>query len=631
MLQLAHKYYRSVLGIFFITIIGISMLFFGVDFGGRSQDTYAIKINETEVGYDELNRRIQERELQLERALGENYRQFAAQLLQGVQQQVIDEIINENLLHQAVLEEGMAPGKEFVKNLLGQLFQGNFSMEKYQALLQQIQTSAPVFEERLASETLSLQLRGLMRHVSLFAPDALTEQLFRERETKYSLTVLSLSPDTTQKNVETPDDATLEQFFTSNLIEYEVPAQIRATYTRFPAEKYRSDVVVLEEDIEAYYLDHEREFRIPAQARIREIVLPLKEDDISEQLKIEGLADELTTRLAAGEDFVAIAKEHSQDELKGQPSEWINRGAQGVAFDSVVFATETPLNTPTRIATGKEIRIVEVLERTEDSLKPLDEVRSTIEERIRLADAPIYAAERARTLFEGWQTGETPLEELLKEEGLTLEKTENFISMRDVKSGAERAIMKSALEQVGIERLLVDIGNELALVFIEEYREPEVPAFETVRETVLEQYRKAEAPAKAREMASDAALFLREETETTPSEKELTAKGFSVKTFTEKKVQELREAPFSDPSVQQALVSRSTPGLLPMSPIEVNGTQYIIRLDALTPPEESAFDEQQEELMEQSSQRIARLLESSLVAHLKSQGDIDIAPAVFNR
>ena len=64
------------------------MLFLGVDVGGGPKQTYAIKINESEVGHEELNRRTQEREMQIERALGENYRQFAGQLLKGLKQSI---------------------------------------------------------------------------------------------------------------------------------------------------------------------------------------------------------------------------------------------------------------------------------------------------------------------------------------------------------------------------------------------------------------------------------------------------------------------------------------------------------------------------------------------------------------
>ena len=607
------------------------MLFLGVDFGGGPQQTYAIKINESEVGYEELNRRTQEREMQIERALGENYRQFAGQLLKGLQQQVVDEIINENLLHQAVTEEGMAPGKQFVQNLLVQLFQGNFSMEKYQLLLRQIQTTAPAFENRLATETLSLQLRGLMRHVSLFPPEQLAEQIFRQKETLYTVSSFSLSPEAVRAKVEIPEDEVLEQFFYENQIDYEIPARIRATYVRFPAESYRRGVAILEEDVEAYYLDHEREFRIPAAARIREIVLPLKEGDISEQLKTEGIADELVERLANGDDFLKIAKEYSQDSLKGEASEWIARGTQGIEFDSAIFSDESPLNTITRVATPKQIRLVEILERKDDSVKPLDEVREQIEESIRLTDAPIYAAEKARTLFETWQEGNTSLEELVKNEQLKIEKLEKLTSLQDATTPSIRAIVKEALEQLGEERLLVDVGTELALVFIDEYRELELPAFDDVREKVIEQYRTAEAPALARQIAIETTGALVGENGEALSENILKERGFSVKKYSDKKAQELRELPFTEPAVQEALVSQTEAGILASSPLDINGTQYIIQVNKTTPPNQSIFSEQQDALKQQSSQKIARLLEVGLLAHLKSKGEIDIAPAVFNQ
>ena len=122
MLQVIHKYYRSVLGTFFIGIIGISMLFFGVDFGGGRRESYALKINDTEVGFAQFEQRKQEKMAQLFQNLGANYQQFAAQLLEGMNQRIIDELIDETLLQETARQEGFAPGKAFVEKLVEQFF-----------------------------------------------------------------------------------------------------------------------------------------------------------------------------------------------------------------------------------------------------------------------------------------------------------------------------------------------------------------------------------------------------------------------------------------------------------------------------------------------------------------------------
>jgi parvulin-like peptidyl-prolyl isomerase len=129
----------------------------------------------------------------------------------------------------------------------------------------------------------------------------------------------------------------------------------------------------------------------------------LKQDDLTAKIGTEGLAEEILQKLEDGEPFEKLAQEYSDDAKKGELSAWIERGSQGEDFDEIFFAEDVQLGARELISTPTEIRIVELMEQEAEGLQPLDSVRDDIIEAIQKREAPIYAAEKARELFEKWQ------------------------------------------------------------------------------------------------------------------------------------------------------------------------------------------------------------------------------------
>ncbi|MCI5065342.1 SurA N-terminal domain-containing protein [bacterium] len=641
MLQLIHKYYNSVLGTVLIVIIGISMLFLGVDFGGGPQEVYAVKIDDTEVGFQEFEQRKEQRTAQLIQALGKNYQQFAPQLLEGMNQRIIDEIIDETLLQESARELGLAPGKDFIQKLVQKYFPNGFSLEAYRNFLRQTGNSAPAFEQSLQNDTLAMQLRGLLEQSALQPPDLLVRARYAQEERRYSFRISTVTPERALSQVEEPTEETLREFFEENMLSYELPARVKISYATVPKEQYGALVEVLDEDIELYYVDNPREFRTPAQVKVQEIVLKQNSADLSEQIGVDGLAEEILKRAKEGEDIEKLAKEYSDDVRKGTPSEWIERGTQGNSFDQEFFGEGIAVGKVALVRTPANVRIVKLVEQKSEALKPLEDVREEIRAKIVEREAPIYAAEKTRELYEQWtalpEEGDEArsLANLSEEEQLQLTEGDKLTSLADA-TPIERPIIREAIESSGQRKLLVDIGRTLALAEVLEYRESEVPAFEELRSQLTTDFKKQESQQLARTLAEEANILLQEkEGDTERSSEELTeelkALGAEVTTIEEKKPNEFREIPLNSAEVRRAVLATSSPGVVRESPFEVNGNQYILEVTALKEAPEEGFQEAAERLEEQSSERLALLLQESLLNHLKTKHEIDVHPSAFQR
>jgi parvulin-like peptidyl-prolyl isomerase len=139
-------------------------------------------------------------------------------------------------------------------------------------------------------------------------------------------------------------------------------------------------VAVGDKEVEAYYRDHPQEFTVPAEATVREIVLLTEGADPA---KRRADAEAVRARAAAGEDFAALAKEVSQAGTKdsGGLLGTIHKGDIAPELEASAFSIPTGSVSPV-IEMTHGFHVLKVDARTEERLKPLEEVREATRDKI---------------------------------------------------------------------------------------------------------------------------------------------------------------------------------------------------------------------------------------------------------
>jgi peptidyl-prolyl cis-trans isomerase D len=132
-----------------------------------------------------------------------------------------------------------------------------------------------------------------------------------------------------------------------------------------PATRYEDpEFPVSEDDIEAYYRDHQDEFAVPARATVRYAVLP-KAPLAADTAASLDRARSLRQRIREGADFAELARAESSDPAtapSGGDMGVFGRGRQIAPVDSAVFAGPTGvLAEPVRSSFG--FHIIDVMER----------------------------------------------------------------------------------------------------------------------------------------------------------------------------------------------------------------------------------------------------------------------------
>jgi peptidyl-prolyl cis-trans isomerase SurA len=148
--------------------------------------------------------------------------------------------------------------------------------------------------------------------------------------------------------------------------------------------KVRSRVKVTDEDVKNYYQTHPGEFRASEEVRARHILIATPGGASADQdAKARALAEKALQRVRAGEDFGAVAKQVSQGPSAADGGElgWLRRGTVQEDIERAAFALQPgQVSDPIRTRTGYQL--IQVEERRGGGVRPLDEVKDEIKDRL---------------------------------------------------------------------------------------------------------------------------------------------------------------------------------------------------------------------------------------------------------
>lgn len=142
-----------------------------------------------------------------------------------------------------------------------------------------------------------------------------------------------------------------------------------------------------EDELKAYYKEHEKEFLFPESVRTRQIFIASpRESSPDDRAKARAKAERILEQVKKGEDFAKLAREHSEDSdtaAKGGELGLLSPGkTNSPEFEKAVFALKAGESALVETAFG--YHIIKAEERTERRTATFDEardyIRDTIEE-----------------------------------------------------------------------------------------------------------------------------------------------------------------------------------------------------------------------------------------------------------
>ena len=452
-----------------VAILVVPFAFFGVNnYFSAAVATYVAKVGDTEISPDTFRDRFENfRQAQRER-LGDAYdpRQVDNPI---TRREVLEQMIDEALLLRASEQLGVIVTPNQLRDVIAAepAFQvdGRFDQTQYQLLLTAQGMSPRQFEERIRSD---LQLRALPIQIvgSSFVTDAELDEFIRFGDQTRDITYLAITPP--QEDGEAIAEEDLVAWYEANRERYRSEEKVAIEYVQLALDDVPVQSVVDEDSLRQRYEEQRQRYVTPEQRLAAHILVAVPEDaDAAVVAEAESRARDLADRARAGEDFAALATEHSDDPgSRGNGGELgrLEPGLLEPAFDEVLFGLEAgAVSDPVRTTEGWHvIRAVEV---REGAVIPFEQARDQLEQQYLEGERERAYSELSGRLIDASYRDPGSLVEVAESLGLSVETTAPF-----TREGSEGILARPEVIEAAFSRELIEDGLASDPIELDEHR-----------------------------------------------------------------------------------------------------------------------------------------------------------------
>ncbi|MGL9733866.1 MAG: peptidylprolyl isomerase [Symbiopectobacterium sp.] len=338
---------------------------------GGSND-YAAKVNGQEIGRAQFEQAVQNAHSRMQEQLGENFSVLAGNdgYMQQMRQQVLSQLIDEALIDQYASKLGLNISDAQIKQAIFAVptFQTNnqFDNEKYLDQVRRLGLTPDRYAELLRKKLVMQQLIQGLGATQFLLPkeiDSLVAQAAQDRVVRTATIEVAAIAKTLNVT-----DEEIKGYYDSNKRRFIDPEAFKVSYLLLDAARVMDSVKITDADIAAFYEKNKQEFTEPERKRFSVI-----------QLKTEAEARAVLDELKNSADFVALAKEKSQDVISrrnGGDLGWMDANATVDELQQAKLTEKCQLSEPVQSSVG--YLIVRLDDTQAAQIKPLSAVRDDI-------------------------------------------------------------------------------------------------------------------------------------------------------------------------------------------------------------------------------------------------------------
>ncbi len=312
-------------------------------------------------------------------------------LINMFEPQVGQQLVQQQILLQEAHRLGIHASDDDVRNYLqtgptGQVLypDGKFiGQDQYAALIaNRLNMTVAAFEQGVKDDIVMRRLEGLVTAGVTVGPQEVRE-LYRKNAIKIKFDYAVLSADDLAKTIN-PSDAELESFFKKNAARYAnaVPETRTISYFSFTPNEIPGGIPQpTQQEIQAYYQQHQAEYQQPEQAKARHILISVPASaDAKTDAAAKAKADMIAKQLENGGNWTELAKKYSEDpgsKDSGGELGWAKRGQMVPQFDNDIFTAKIGAITVIKSQFG--YHVVQVEDRQQAHSQALNEVLPEIQ------------------------------------------------------------------------------------------------------------------------------------------------------------------------------------------------------------------------------------------------------------
>jgi len=260
--------------------------------------------------------------------------------------EVLDSLIDRAVMRLTARQAGIGVGDTQVRRAIEQMeaFQvdGQFDPQRYQLLLaaQNPPLTPQAFQESMREDLQQAVIPAQLAS-SAFTTDTQAQRMLRLLEQTRDVRFVVL-PAVEEEGADISEEE-LAQWHQDHLHLYRAPESVRLEYVEIDGSRLPPPGEPDEASLRQRYEQEKARFTEPEQRLAAHILIRASGDDAGAQRAAEEQASALAERVRGGEDFAALAREHSDDpgsREQGGDLGWVERGVMVGPFEDALFAMQ---------------------------------------------------------------------------------------------------------------------------------------------------------------------------------------------------------------------------------------------------------------------------------------------------
>lgn len=345
MLQAIRDRITGLVAIFVLGLLAVPFLFFGVDgyLTAVPQNAVAI-VGDDEITSPEFETSFAQFRANLRQRQGDAFDEIATnQPL--VRREHLEGMIDQLLLRQYAESLGLTVSDSAVLRVLADIpnFQVNgvFDPEVYQQVIRATGRTVRGFERELR-EDLMVSMIPMALSTSAVVTETEIDRMIALRQETRRLSWLTVSADDFRDQVVVSEDD-IEAYYQANLDQFQTEEQVRLAFIDLDAANMRDGIYLSEEELRDRYEAARQRYITPEARLASHILLSNRPDRSIDEARIQLL--ELAERFEAGESFAELAQTYSDDTVSaemGGSLGFVEPGQMVEPFEDALFALNEP-------------------------------------------------------------------------------------------------------------------------------------------------------------------------------------------------------------------------------------------------------------------------------------------------
>ncbi|MCX7095872.1 MAG: SurA N-terminal domain-containing protein [Methylobacter sp.] len=366
-----------------------------------------------------------------QRDVNRAYEQYAQNLQgmtideQSLKAQALEKLIKDEVLLQYVRAKGLVTtddtARDFIQSLAYFQVDGKFDEKRYKTMLNLQKMSSVEFVNRIKNALIMEQFQRSIIDSS-FSTKYDVESFFKIQNQQRDVDYVTVD---VQKPAEQPSDEQITAYYQQHQDLFQTPEQVSVEYVELSLEDIAKTIAVTDDKLKAFYEEQKDQYTTAERRKISHILFAIN-DKTDEKTALEKALK--AKQELANKDFAALAAEVSDDKLTaktGGDLGLFNVGVMEKSFEDAASVLKlSEVSNPVKSAFG--YHLIKVTELMPGEVKPFDAVKNEVTKAYQKAQAENAFYEKGERLTEMSYEHPDSLKTVADNLGLTVNKSALF-------------------------------------------------------------------------------------------------------------------------------------------------------------------------------------------------------------